>query len=771
MEDPYITMEEYIQLEAEKAHRRGQTFNWETATYDKVRYFEDIDYFKDFETEFPAIVYKDALTSKPEVLPKPTVSPHYDKKVDFEISFAESDDEDYTFTYDKNSFYYKLISVNDLKPDSRNDNDKIYAELSSEDIHIQPLDSVIDANIDTHSHEFDENFETSHGIPAYPADWLSSVSEQSEGEAAEKMEPTMEEYMCKTQEDYGGSNNEDANEHIEKVLEIIDLFHIHEITQDQIMLLAFHMSLTGATSRWLRSEPSGSIITWEQILDSKGAIPTMKAADAKKSIQEMADHSQKSHNGTSTRARSTETSDGLAIIQAQLNNLGREIKKVNEKVYAAQVRCESCGGRYRAAALEFYQRDSGNPSYQERRQTMEESQSKFMAESAKRHDENSNLIKEIRSTTDGAIRNQGSSIKTLEIKIRQMSKVLQEKGFGNLPGSTETKPRDHVKSISTTVEADTPSICRINPSRYAMDVLDSATYLKKMLRERPKTGYQIEASTNKNNLVVLEDPLPPNEKDPGSFTLPCYIRALANLGDSVGVMPMTSFTNLGLGELAPTKLTVELADKTIKHPKGIAENILVGIEILLKEPMDEALILNRSLELEFGDFIEANDLNEPLELRRNQVNDLGPTREEGEIIDEPMKNIVKTRIDNEKIEGINEYLSIYDHDRKIHVDCAYNLQFSCMIGFTYMFTVIRRWEMSLLENHFVELHVSKQGDSKDLLPFTMVSARDKLNGISHPYQLLKSFYKGILNLGPEYVRDKKMEEWLTRGYVSMYEME
>ncbi|GJX57857.1 hypothetical protein Tco_0287754, partial [Tanacetum coccineum] len=44
--------------------------------------------------------------------------------------------------------------------------------------------------------------------------------------------------------------------------------------------------------------------------------------------------------------RSTETSDGLAAIQAQLNNLGREIKKVNEKVYAAQVGCEQCKGPY-----------------------------------------------------------------------------------------------------------------------------------------------------------------------------------------------------------------------------------------------------------------------------------------------------------------------------------------------------------------------------------------------------------------------------------------
>ncbi|GJV30326.1 hypothetical protein Tco_1386774, partial [Tanacetum coccineum] len=62
------------------------------------------------------------------------------------------------------------------------------------------------------------------------------------------------------------------------------------------------------------------------------------------------------------------------------------------------------------AALGFYKRDNGNPSYQDRRQIMEESLSKFMAEYAKRHDENSNLIKEIQASIDAAIRNQGASI-------------------------------------------------------------------------------------------------------------------------------------------------------------------------------------------------------------------------------------------------------------------------------------------------------------------------------------------------------------------------
>ncbi|GJX20652.1 hypothetical protein Tco_0223329 [Tanacetum coccineum] len=81
------------------------------------------------------------------------------------------------------------------------------------------------------------------------------------------------------------------------------------------------------------------------IFDSRGAVSTKTAADAKKAIQEMAKYSQKWHNKTS-RGRSTKTSGGLAAIQAQLNNQGREIKKVNEKVYAAQVGYEQCKGPY-----------------------------------------------------------------------------------------------------------------------------------------------------------------------------------------------------------------------------------------------------------------------------------------------------------------------------------------------------------------------------------------------------------------------------------------
>ncbi|GJS06628.1 putative reverse transcriptase domain-containing protein [Tanacetum coccineum] len=193
-------------------------------------------------------------------------------------------------------------------------------------------------------------------------------------------------------------------------------------------------------------------------------------------------------------------------------------------------------------------------------------------------------------------------------------------------------------------------------------------------------------------------------------------------------MHLSTYFNLGLGELAHTKLTVELADRIAKHPKGIAENVLVGIgkfvfavdfiildmpedvkvPLILRRPflsnahakmlslrermeldlearlMGETLILNRSLDPLYGDYIELNDLNVPLELRRNQVDELMPTIEEGEVVDKPMIKEVKIRNDDKMVSKNFRYPSSYDEEEKIRIDYAYNLKFSCMIGFEFV---------------------------------------------------------------------------------------
>ncbi|GKC57939.1 hypothetical protein Tco_1085537 [Tanacetum coccineum] len=205
---------------------------------------------------------------------------------------------------------------------------------------------------------------------------------------------------------------------------------------------------------------------------------------------------------------------------------------------------------------------------------MEDTLSKFMSESAKRHEENSNLIKEIRASTDAAIRNQGASIKTLEIQIWQIS-----------------------KSISTTIEADSYPIRRIGSSQYAVSTRQNRTLMygtrqTTILFPSPLNGYCCEGNKGSygpqfseaySKASHINNSIPRKEKDPRSFTLPCFINnvsfdnAIFDLGASVSGMLLSTYLNLGLGELAHIKLTVELADWTVKYLKGITENVLVGI--------------------------------------------------------------------------------------------------------------------------------------------------------------------------------------------------
>ncbi|GKD75702.1 putative reverse transcriptase domain-containing protein [Tanacetum coccineum] len=122
--------------------------------------------------------------------------------------------------------------------------------------------------------------------------------------------------------------------------------------------------------------------------------------------------------------------------------------------------------------------------------------------------------------------------------------------------------------------------------------------------------------------------------------------------------------------------SVKLASSIIKkvYMLSLRERMELDLETRL---MGETLVLNRSLDLFLEDYIELNDLNEPFKLRRNQGDDLMPTIEEGKVIEE-----FRTR-DEDLNTGINDYPSYCDDDKKIHIDCAHNLKFLCMIGFEF----------------------------------------------------------------------------------------
>ncbi|GKE39621.1 hypothetical protein Tco_1463026 [Tanacetum coccineum] len=96
------------------------------STEPTVGYFNDLYYFKDFENEFPAIVYNDALTSKLDFLTESAVSPqHIDEfNLKDETSLSECDEEEQNVLYFNDLFPFNVIYPDDSKSDEDNDDNK-----------------------------------------------------------------------------------------------------------------------------------------------------------------------------------------------------------------------------------------------------------------------------------------------------------------------------------------------------------------------------------------------------------------------------------------------------------------------------------------------------------------------------------------------------------------------------------------------------------------------------------------------------------------------
>ena len=99
-------------------------------------------------------------------------------------------------------------------------------------------------------------------------------------------------------------------------------------------------------------------------------------------------------------------------------------------------------------------------------------------------------------------------------------------------------------------------------------------FMKDILSKKRRLSNFKTVNLTKECSVILQRKLPQKLKDPGSFTIPCTIgnsifeRALRDVGASINLMPLSIFRRLGLGEAHPTIVTLQLANKSLKHPRG-----------------------------------------------------------------------------------------------------------------------------------------------------------------------------------------------------------
>ncbi|VFQ81955.1 unnamed protein product [Cuscuta campestris] len=145
------------------------------------------------------------------------------------------------------------------------------------------------------------------------------------------------------------------------------------------------------------------------------------------------------------------------------------------------------------------------------------------------------------------------------------------------------------------------------------------------------------ASLSAECSAVLTKNLPKKQKDLGSFTIPCSIdnvafnNALADLGASINLMPYYVAQLLGIKELLPTRMCIQLADSSVTYPLGIVEDVLVqfGTSSVEDGPREEGIIsMANSTEEKYVELMELCD--KVLQEEENAEQVLGVQAEEDE---------------------------------------------------------------------------------------------------------------------------------------------
>ncbi|XP_057784801.1 uncharacterized protein LOC131002327 [Salvia miltiorrhiza] len=110
-----------------------------------------------------------------------------------------------------------------------------------------------------------------------------------------------------------------------------------------------------------------------------------------------------------------------------------------------------------------------------------------------------------------------------------------------------------------------------------------AKFLKDIISRKKRLGEFETVNLNEECSAILQKKLPAKLKDPGSFTISCIIggqqfgKALCDLGASINLMPLSIFQRLAIGEMKPTSIALQMADRSVTYPRRIVEDVLVKV--------------------------------------------------------------------------------------------------------------------------------------------------------------------------------------------------
>ncbi|XP_031131744.1 uncharacterized protein LOC116033126 [Ipomoea triloba] len=197
------------------------------------------------------------------------------------------------------------------------------------------------------------------------------------------------------------------------------------------------------------------------------------------------------------------------------------------------------------------------------------------------------MMKNLDAKIDKVAQSSQASIHNLEVQVGQLAKLVTEKDRGKFPSATEINPREGAMAVTLrsgkmlnevlkekeplTVEKESDKEGEQLPKEKALANMPSyAKYIKEIVSNKKKLEEFATVHLNEECSAILQSKLPPKLMDPGSFSIPCTIgntsvdKCLCDLGASINLMPLTLFRKLGIAEMKPTTISLQLADRSVK---------------------------------------------------------------------------------------------------------------------------------------------------------------------------------------------------------------
>ncbi|GJS60845.1 reverse transcriptase domain-containing protein [Tanacetum coccineum] len=216
------------------------------------------------------------------------------------------------------------------------------------------------------------------------------------------------------------------------------------------------------------------------------------------------------------------------------------------------------------------------------------------------------LRNEMQTSIQTSMSNQTNKLKNMMASFFQMN-TASSSGSGSLPSNTVANPRGELKAITTwsgisydgPLIPPLPNVVEREPEKFVeifrelhfefsfMDALlqmpKFASMFKSLLNNKEKLLDLAKTPVNENCSAVILKKLPEKLGDPSKFLIPCDFPelveclALADLGASINLMPLSIWKNLSLPELTPTQMILELVDRSTTSPSGIVEDVFVKV--------------------------------------------------------------------------------------------------------------------------------------------------------------------------------------------------